>query len=126
MLGIIARIDSDTENVLVARELSFHAKTARTVPHARVEPVDRAADLCDELHETVIAVHVSKLMQQHYPPSLGVPLFCSSRQKNDRTNHSPRCGHDSRLTHQHSDIAGNPESRFQFRDESLPLAAGDG
>ena len=86
-----------------------------------MEPVNGAAELSDELSQTVAPLHVRELMQQNHPPAILMPFGCIGRQKNDRIQDAPRCRHCRVIASQQPHPARDPKIRCNLLDNTLPL-----
>ena len=98
VIGIVCGRRSEIQHVIVACALALDPDAVRGVPNHRIEPIDAANDLEEDLADSVIAFHVCQFMRQDKAAPLRGPLRSGGRQEDRVTAHAPRHRRDFGIT----------------------------
>jgi hypothetical protein len=86
-----------------------------------MEPVNRAAELGNDLSETVIAAHVRELMKQHDSSPIVVPFIRIGGKKHHWIEYAPRRRHCGGRAQKNSHASADAELSGDLRLEIVPL-----
>src|SRR5688572_15529310 len=74
MIRIVVGIGAQLQNLIVASALALNTKPSRGVPDNRVEPIETADRLKQNLENAVIAFHVREFVCQYEAPAAERPF----------------------------------------------------
>src|SRR5688500_8769621 len=121
MRCVVARIHTELQHMLVARELALGTKLSRRVPDRGMEPVDRATHLRDDLHEKIIAAHMSELVEKNHAPPLATPFVCIRWKQHDRFEKSPSSRHRRGIAAKNSHVSRYAEPATDLISQIDPV-----
>ena len=90
VIGIVCGRRSEIQHVIVACALALDPNAVRGVPNHRIEPIDAANELAQNLPERIVPFDVRHLMSQNQPASQQRPFPGSGGQQNNRRQDSAR------------------------------------
>ena len=95
LLGVVRTASAAGEHQVVTGALALRPHVPRGHPYERVEPVQRACELRDDVRQTVAALHVRQFVQQHDAQTLEWPAVGvfrhQNRRREDAGGHRHRC-----------------------------------
>ena len=98
--GVVGRRGPGQQHQVVARPLPLGPQLSGRQPRQRVEPVDGAGDVGQQLRQAVVPADVGQFVQHDHPPAAGRPVVRLGRQQQDGAEHAER--------HRHDRAAGGP------------------
>lgn len=120
VVGIVARRRTGGQYEVIACALSLGHHTPGGDPYKRVEPIEGAGDLGEELGQRIAAAEVGQLVQQDDAAAIGRPVFGFDRQQQTRAKDTPGHWHRPAAGPQQHDGAAKPQLDRQLREQCGP------
>ncbi len=92
-LGVVRTAGPAGEHQVVTGAFALRPHVPRGHPHKRIEPMQRACELRDDMRQAVAALHVRQLVQQHDAQPLERPPVGVFRHENRRRENAGRHRH---------------------------------
>ena len=115
LLGVVGSARSGSQDEIVACALTLGPRALRGHPGERMEPVDRAGRLREEVREAVSSPHVRELVQQDDPEPFHRPPVGFCRHQHRRSQDAPRHRHRRARASQEGDTGDTPRSAASWR-----------
>ena len=126
MLGVIGVGRASLENQVVAGALPFCTHPLGGEPNQRVEPIDGAGKLREELREAVVAFDVGEFMEENNLAALLGPLCGVCGEQDLGTENAPSHGHGATAAGKECDVATKLERSGDTRKQCAPGGVDDG
>ena len=120
LVRVVGSARAGRQHQIVARALALGAHVPRGDPRQRVEPVQRARDLREQVREAVAALHVRQLVEQDDAQPFGRPRVGVGRHQDRGAQDAPRHRHRGAPAAQEHDARRDAQLRRERTRERQP------